>query len=130
MPISKIKQVQGNGTQESNGQTYYKYVYTMEDGQTLTARHQSPDKYKVGDEVEYTIKGTGQYGAWGAVGNPQNKPQQSRGASKGNNASFALSYAKDTVVGLGITRQMTEEDIGVSVTKLADHYLDWLNKNS
>jgi len=102
MKTSKVKQVQGSGTYDSMYGLLYKFEYLFEDGTVLTANHKTQDgNFKIGDEVEYEIKGTNDYGSWGKVGKPQeeaNGKTYSK-SSKGNNASFALSYAKDLCVG-------------------------------
>lgn len=47
---------------------------------------------------------------------------------KSNNASFALSYAKDVVVGMFGAKELNE--VAVDITNLADHFKEWLDKNS
>jgi len=103
MKISKVKQVQGSGTYDSKFGLLYKFEYLMEDGTVLTANHKTADgNFKIGETVEYEIKGSNDYGSWGKVGKPQEEQQTNnykKMNTKGNNASFALSYAKDLCVG-------------------------------
>jgi len=81
MTISKVKSVQASGTFDGKHGTLYKFEYTMEDDKTLTANHKSGDNYfKIGQEVDYEIKGTNDYGAWGTVKKPDS-PDFQRNAS-------------------------------------------------
>ena len=121
MKISKVKSVQGNGTFESKHGLLYKFEYEMEDGQVLMANHKTPSSpFAIGDDVEYVIKGSNDYGSWGNVSKPQEGEfKQGGGFKKHSNGSFALSYAKDLVVADKI-------DIKDILTT-ADRFNDWLN---
>ena len=66
--ISKVKSVVPNGTYNSPNGLLYKFNYTMEDGVALTANHKTEQcPFGVGDEVDYHIKGSNNYGSWGSV---------------------------------------------------------------
>ena len=72
MGLSKVKNVQGKGTWESNYGTLYQFIYEMEDGTTLQANHKKQDgAFAVGAEVEYEITSTHDtYGNKGKVKKP------------------------------------------------------------
>jgi hypothetical protein len=78
--ISKVKSVQGSGTYDSKFGLLYKFEYQMEDNTVLTANHKTENSFKVGDEVEYEVKGSNDYGSYGSVGKPkeQHQPQKSK----------------------------------------------------
>lgn len=136
--ISKVKTVFANGTFKSqygvdlgNGEKgFFKFDYEFEDGTSLAANHkENPAPFKVGDTVEYKVKGSNDYGSYGTVGKPQEQPQQqsySGGQKSNQNASFALSYAKDWCLGLhhaGDTKTAND------VLDTANIFKDWLDKN-
>ena len=79
--ISKVKSVQGSGTYENDYGTFYKFEYEMEDGTSLSANHKGQTPFPVGAEVEYEIRGTNEYGSYGAVKKGPNAPapRSSRG---------------------------------------------------
>jgi hypothetical protein len=54
MSESKIKSIQANGTFESQYGTLHKYECELEDGVVGEVATKQPDRWKVGDEVEYT----------------------------------------------------------------------------
>lgn len=79
MKTSKVKAVQANGTYESKFGLLYKYEYTMEDGTTLTANHKTEGgNFQVGEDVEYEVKGTNDYGSWGKVTRPSEDNYQAK----------------------------------------------------
>lgn len=123
---SKVKTIQGEPKFWEQNQVYYHNV-EMENGDKLNIGKKR--KLNIGDELTYEITGDDQHEyrkAKSAVAPPPSQGGYSK--KSGNNASFALSYAKDTIVGLGAYDNLNE--IGVETTRLADHFLKWLNKNS
>lgn len=82
-------------TYEYNGETYHARIVTLENGESGQVSSKTPDRWKVGDEVEYTIK-AGQYGNKMSL----KKPDSSRygGNESSKYPSFAVAYAKDLVV--------------------------------
>lgn len=83
MGISKIKKVTANGIFKSdygvdiNGtKGFYKYIYEFEDTECISANHKVKEPFKVGETVEYEIKGSSDYGSWGKVFKPKEQPQQ------------------------------------------------------
>jgi len=101
---SKVKAVQGAGTFENsygvdlgNGtKGFYKFEYTMEDGTTLTANHKSQDPFKVGEDVEYTITKSNNYGNMGKVSKPSEgnfSPSNGSKSYQRNQASIIAQYA-------------------------------------
>ena len=57
MQTSKIKTTQGSGTYESkyDGSTMYTSEVLLEDGTVGEVSAKSADRWKVGDEVAYTV---------------------------------------------------------------------------
>ena len=127
MATSKITIVVANGSYDSKYGTMYKFNYTFEDGVTISSQHKDASKaFKIGDEVEYNVKGENTYGKYGSVQKPQEQFSGAKGYSKGNFSSFALSYAKDLAVahiaqGLQPTPHQVCEDASV--------FLKWLKEN-
>lgn len=124
--VSKVTSIVGDGTWNTkDGMLMYKYQYEMEDGGKLSASHQSENKFAIGDEVEYEIKGTNTYGSYGSV----SKPFQGGGNSftskvKGNNRSFALSYAKDIAIAFIEKGQAFDRD---KIIETAETFNTWLD---
>ncbi len=65
--ISKVKDVQGNGTYDSQYGLLYKYTYTMDDGTCLVANHKKQQPLEVGSDIVYEIKGSSDFGDYGTV---------------------------------------------------------------
>ena len=55
MGQSKIKSIQANGTWESRNGLMYKFEVELEDGTSGEVSAKTEDRWKVGDEVEYTV---------------------------------------------------------------------------
>jgi len=125
--ISKVKNVQGSGTWESQHGLFYKFDYTFEDGVTMQALHKSDKPFNIGETVEYEVKRENEHGKSGKVGKPQEQQsftQTQNKGSKGNNGSFALSYAKDLFMGDEIDDHKVTEILAVAET-----FNDWLNSH-
>ena len=59
---SKIKSIQANGTWETrDGKTMYQFEVELEDGAAGEVNATTPDRWQVGDEVQYEVK-DGKYG--------------------------------------------------------------------
>lgn len=72
--VSRVKNVTGNGTWESNHGLLYSFIYEMEDGSIFKANHKTQNPLDLGQEAEYTItKQNAQYGDQGKIKkyNPQ-----------------------------------------------------------
>lgn len=126
---SKVKSVQGAGTYKE----FFSFEYTFEDGVVMKANHkENAPRFKEGEEVLYTIKFSNSYGNLGSVEKPQEEghsssPLQKSNYSRGGNASFALSYAKDYFTANGVHNQ---ENPAGEILGMADQFLTWLNENS
>jgi hypothetical protein len=118
--MKTIKEILPRGSKEGKYGLMYQYTYTFEDGSKLAAQHKQENPFNVGDSVDVEKKGSTQYGDYGTVSKP--KPQFGKG---GNNASFALSYAKDLIVPSAGNRP--PETIIEDTIKIADEFLNWLN---
>jgi hypothetical protein len=76
---STVKSVQGAGTFDSAHGMLYKYEYHLANGVTLVANHKTQSPFAEGTEVEFEIKGTNNFGSWGAVKKPSEGFPQSSG---------------------------------------------------
>lgn len=128
MKTSKVKNVQGAGTWESQHGLMFKFDYEFEDGTVMQAMHKSENHFNIGDEVEYEVKRENEFGKSGKVSKPQQNNFQGGGfkGKTGSNASFALSYAKD-VAGFNIAQGGTFTS--KQIIQVADEFLKWLNEN-
>lgn len=88
---SKVKSVQASGTWDSPHGIMYKYEYTMEDGTTLKAQHKGQSPFNQGDEVDYEIKGSNDYGNYGKVSKPSQN-SSGGGFTKDNKTQDAILY--------------------------------------
>ena len=124
MKTSKVKSVQGNGTYESQYGILYKFDYEFEDGTYLSANHKSQNPFKVGETVEYNVKGNAGGMDYGTVSKP--KENFIQGNKGGNTASFALAYAKDMAVAhIKNGNDFKTED----VLLVASKFNQWLKDN-
>jgi hypothetical protein len=77
---SKIKSIQANGTWETrDGKTMYQSEVELEDGTTGEVNATTPDRWQVGDEVQYEVKD-------GKYGNKLKLSKPMSGFSFGNNS--------------------------------------------
>ena len=77
---SKIKSIQANGTWETrDGKTMYQSEVELEDGTTGEVNATTPNRWQVGDEVQYEVK-DGKYGKKLKLSKPMS------GFSFGNNS--------------------------------------------
>ena len=136
---SKVKSVQASGTWESSYGVMYSFDYEFEDGVVMQANHKTQDgNFKVGEEVEYTIKRENEYGKSGNVSKFQNDAHKAHATNtyekkyrlnKCSNASFALSYAKDLVIPLASAYSQDVDTLTDDVLKVAERFNLWLNNN-
>jgi hypothetical protein len=135
---TRVKNVQPNGTWETNGTTYFKFEYELEDGTVLTASHQSATNFfNIYEEVEYEITKTNQYGNYGKVRKPQ-----AGGATPGsgyastqrtpatNDAILIQTCAKitaDLYIHLGSAGLPTPEEVATYSEELAKQLKKSLN---
>lgn len=86
-------------TYEYNGETFHARIVTLENGESGQVSSKAPDRWKVGDEVEYSVK-DGQYGKKMSLKKPDAQPHKYRGGGNESSKypSFAVAYAKDLVV--------------------------------
>ena len=124
--ISKITQIQGAGTYDSQYGMLYKFEYTFEDGQSMTANHKTQDcPYKVGDEVEYIVKGSNAHGSYGQVKRPDdNSGHTYKAKSNDQKENIARSVALKAAVDIH-QGETTEAD---RILSTADTFLAWLTK--
>lgn len=129
---SKIVNVQGAGTYQPAGSPMlYKFEYEFEDGTVLKANHKTERcPFKVGDTVEYEVRGSNAHGSWGAVrkagsSNYNQGPKGGGGYDAKTTERIERSWAMDMAVhALGpITRPATPESMNVymrEACRLAD----------
>ena len=121
MKTDKVKSVQANGTWDSKYGLMYKYEVSMENGDTgeySSTKYSSVTEdgfpFPEGKEVSYDFQ-DGQYPKIKTVSDF--KPFK----KSGNNASFALSYAKDLVIA---------DKVGIDkILETATKLNEWLNQN-
>jgi hypothetical protein len=141
MKTSKIKSVQANGTFEGNYGTMYKFEYQMEDGTILVANHKTPEgAFKVGEEVEYEITRTNEYGNQGKVKRPQPEGAGFGGGFSGGNKrvvdneaimyQVAIKCATELFAHKGITMPTPAELCGYAfeVAQQAQKHIEALKK--
>ena len=122
--ISKITNIQGAGTYDSQYGTLYKFEYTFEDGTTLVANHKTQNSpFNVGDSAEYEVKGSNDHGSWGKVGKPDANPQRG-GNDHDRQDAISRSVALNNAVQLH-QGDTTEAEV---VLATAENFYAWLNK--
>ena len=132
---SKVKSVQGAGSWESKHGILYQFDYEFEDGVVMQANHKTPQSpFSPGDEVEYTVKRENDFGKSGNVQKFQDEAHRAHATntytkSKGSNASFALSYAKDLYVPVADQYIGQENKLADEVLIVAERFNTWLNNN-
>ena len=80
MKIGKIESLQPNGTWEGNHGLMYKSEVVLDNGESGEVSAKKPDRWSVGDEVQYTVSQTknGNKFSFNKVGFvPENNPAQS-----------------------------------------------------
>ena len=121
---SKIKEIhQIKPFNNSYGTTYY-HQLLLENGEKIEIGKKK--EMKVGWEITYSVDVDGSQHEYSKAKSeqPQNQVFQKKGGSKGGNASFALSYAKDLAVAyVGQGKDFTSDEI----IKVAEAFNDWLN---
>ena len=125
--LTKVKSVQSNGTWDSQHGTMYKFEYTMEDNTVINALHKSATPFNSGDDVEYIITKTNEYGNSGKVMKPQQNvytPNQSSNQNKGSvNDSIlyqvCLKGAIDFMVANANASQFTPEAVNETALEMA-----------
>ena len=88
----KIVHLTGNGHYDhpQHGRLF-KHLYVFEDGQELSANHKTDaSPFKVGDEVEFEVKGTNSYGSYGSVKRPDTDGKYTKSSSFGDDRSVII----------------------------------------
>lgn len=69
--MKKVIQVQGDGTWEKDGKTYYRFQYELDDNSVIQVSHISETpKFAVGTEVEVEVRGSRNGIPYGALKRP------------------------------------------------------------
>lgn len=99
MGQSKIKSVQANGTYQSkfDGSTMYAFEVELEDGILGDVSAKTEDRWKAGDEVEYTLT-TSPYGKKLKLTKPDFKPFNSRRPDADTQKRIENSWAIQTSI--------------------------------
>ena len=121
--VSKIKDVKGNGTWDSPHGLFYKYEYQFEDGQVLNAQHKTEHPFKVGDQVQYEVKGSNDYGSYGKVSKVQEQKQSKDDYVKGIEVGHAVNNAVNMIcagveLDVVVPSETTEEKIYLYAQKI------------
>jgi len=125
MKTSKIKRIE---SVKEWGEGERKILYhnlEMENGDKINIGKKKPQE--VGYELTYEIIGEDQ-----EYNKAKSVQKQEGGFKGGNNASFALSYAKD-IVCANYNGEVNESwwlETSKTTTAIADEFLKWLNENS
>ncbi len=136
MPLrtNKVKQVQsaGNPWKSKYGDDMYPWEVEMEGGDVGTANTKDADPSKawpVGGEVTYNVEETDKGNKFQRVyDNPAQGPKSGSSGSKGSNASFALSYAKDLGVAY-VAAGKLDGGLPENIKKTASGFKKWLDEN-
>lgn len=89
--ISKITQITPNGHYDSAHGRLYKQQYVFEDGGEISANHKTENSpFKIGDEIEYDIKGSNSYGNWGSVRKPDAEGKYTNGGAASDDRSVII----------------------------------------
>lgn len=120
---SKVKAVQGNGTFEFNGKTFYKFEVEMENGDvgTYNSIKAEQSKFVVGEEVEYTFTG-GQY--------PKIKPVYAQSNNSGGfkpNPERDLKIVKQSCLKASVELCTAGEIKLKDIIKTAEKFVSWVN---
>jgi len=118
MKNSKIVKKEDNGTFDSKHGLLYKWKIEMENGDKgdCNTKDQEGKAYVIGEAIDYDFEP----GEFPKIKKVYNKPNN----SKGSNASFALSYAKD------VYRDQYQNMSREEYFRLAGENLAWLKQNS
>ncbi len=128
--IERLTASDGPVWTSQQGVPYYGIQLWMDNGDQGDALVKTPTELTVGQELTYQNETT-QYGErikidWAAMRG--GRPGGFRPASRGGNASFALSYAKDIAVARlsdSLSKGMTDDEI----MTLAAKFKQWLDSN-
>jgi hypothetical protein len=130
--MNKIKAIQGSGTLDLHGKTFYKFEVTLDDDSTGEVLALKADRWKVGDEVEVN-RVTNNYGTKFKLSVPEanrttSNFQRGNGGRSFNpevqfrvDASWAIGQA---VTLLGSKLELTAVPDHVELVKTALHLLD------
>ena len=124
MKTSKINKVEMLPEWSNSHGTYYPHKIHLENNDVGIINKKSKNAYSKGQELTYELNGTDN------VGNnkiKEIKPEfNGYKKSQGNNASFALSYAKDlAIANISQGKEVTAKQ----VVKVAETFNDWLKAN-
>jgi len=128
---SKVATVSSVGEWKSDhGVLYYKFLYEFEDGTKLTARHKkNSPKVNTGDEAEYEIIQTTQYGNMGRVSKVGGYNPSGGRAYKGRQQSWpeSMSITRDACFGAACDyyAKLGGADVK-TITALADRFVKFV----
>ena len=88
---STVKNVTGSGTYDNQYGTFFKFEYEMTDGTILSANHKTQNPFPIGSEVEYEVKGSNDYGAYGQV-------KKAQAGNPGKSKSYEADPKKQVVI--------------------------------
>lgn len=117
---SKIKSVEVLPSWSNSNGTFYPHKVTFDNNEIAIANKKKERAFAIGQEIKYQITGQDNIGNL-KFKEVQDQPYTGGSGKKGSNASFALSYSKDLVIG----DKVTIEQILPTASKL----LKWLNEN-
>lgn len=127
MKTAKITHVTGNGHYDSNYGRLYKFEYTFDDGVTLSANHKTENcPFKNGDEVEYEIKGSNDYGSYGKVSKPSEQPNSFQAKKSDPNVQRYIVKQSSLERAMEYMTHHKSEFSKDDVLALADEFAEWV----
>jgi hypothetical protein len=129
---SKITNITGNGTFDSKHGLLYKFEYTFEDGVTIAANHKTnASPFTIGQEIEYEVKGTNDYGAWGSVKKPDENFNNAASASANQNSQTSNDDRQKLIVAQSSLKAAVEFHNSTpadeaQVIATADTFFNWV----
>lgn len=121
---TKVKSVQANGTYQNKFGLLYKFDYEFEDGKSLSANHKTQEgNFKPGDEVEYEIKGSNDYGSWGSVSKPKEEFKKNDDYVKGIEVGHAINNAVNMICAGVEFEDVTTTKTGQKIYEYAKHIM-------
>jgi hypothetical protein len=119
--------------------TVYYHDILMDNGDRGSIGKKTKGALKVGDSLTYVLEENDrgnkikEFKENGFSGSFNGRNNGNGGGARGGNESFALSYAKDTVVAMMtgglIQGSVSSGDVAKVVCTMAETYLDWLNNH-
>ena len=132
MKTSKVTKAEFKKEFDSNYGKLYSFLVEFENGDSgfYNSKNKDNPKFTVGKEADYTVEEKqGNKGSYNII-KPVKKDfttTYDKGSSKGGNASFALSYAKDYYI--ACCNHIDPKTDADTICEVAEIFKNWLDKN-